>query len=173
MSSSAPRHQILPSGSELVMAVDADDELFQGDFITEFYAADHVGNERIVSYVSENLALSAYVERILEPHKPVFRCGESGCLNIITYGYPDKVEVIFPEEMSALDAQLNTVFVYDGMVNRHEEKYMFMIPFRTPRGEWEITVKAWKDGKVISKALIIWTLGEDVSILDDLRTRLR
>ncbi|MBR5248771.1 MAG: InlB B-repeat-containing protein [Lachnospiraceae bacterium] len=161
------------TGSELVMAVDANDEVFQGDFITEFYAADRVGNERIVSYVSESLALSAYVERILEPHKPVFRCVESGSLNIITYGYPDKVEVIFPEEMSALDAQLNTVFVYDGLANRHEEEYIFMIPFRTPQGEWEITVKAWKDGKVISKAPIIWTLGEDETILDDLRTRLR
>ena len=81
--------------------------------------------------------------------------------------------MIFPEEMSALDAQLNTVFVYDGLANRHEEEYIFMIPFRTPQGEWEITVKAWKDGKVISKAPIIWTLGEDETILDDLRTRLR
>lgn len=167
------RKKFEATGSELIIVADESDELFQGDFITEFYAIDQVGNEKIVSCINESFALSAYVERILEPHKPMFRCGESGCLSIITYGYPDKVEVVFPEEMSSLDAQLNTVYMYDGTVSRQEEEYIFMVPFRMPQGEWEITVKAWKDGKMISEAPIIWTLGEDVSILDDLRTRLR
>lgn len=167
------RKKFEAGGSELIIVAAESDELFQGSFITEFCAVDCVGNEKIVSCVSESFALSAYVERILEPHKPTFRCGESGCLSIITYGYADKVEVIFPEEMSSLDAQLNTVYRYDGTVSRQEEEYVFMVPLRTPLGEWEIIVKAWKDGKVISEAPMIRTLGEDVSVLDDLRTRLR
>ena len=172
-SDNGSRKEFDAAGSELVIIAGESDELFHGDFITEFHAIDQVGNEEIVSCVSESFALSAYVERILEPHKPVFRCGESGCLTITTYGYPDKVEVIFPEEMSALDAQLNTVYVYDGTVSRQEEEYLFMVPLRTPQGKLAITVKAWKDGKVVSEAPVIWTLGEDVSVLDDLRTRLR
>lgn len=167
------RKEFAASGSELVIIVEEHDALFQGEFITEFHAVDHVGNEVIVSCLSESFTLSAYVERILEPHKPVFRCGESGFLSITTYGYPDKVEVIFPEEMSSLDTQLNTVFLYDGTVSRQEEKYIFMVPLWTPRGEFKITVKAWKDGKVVNKTPVIWTLGEDVSVLDDIRTRLR
>lgn len=172
-SDNGSRKEFAATGQELVITAREDDELFQGDFITEFHATDQVGNETILSCMSESFALTAYVERILEPHKPVFRCGESGCLSITIYGYPDKVEVIFPDEMTALDPQLNTDYEYDGTINRQEEKYVFMVPLRTPKGKYEITVKAWKDEMVVSEAPVIWTLGEDESVLDDIRTRLR
>ncbi len=167
------RKEFMATGQELVMIAEEGDELFQGDFIVQFHAMDQVGNETVVSCVNERFALAAYVERILEPHKPVFRCGESGILSIIAYGYPDKVEVIFPEELTLLDPQLNIVYEYDGTVNTQEEEYIFMVPLGTPQGEFEITVRAWKDGMVINKTPVIWTLGEEESVLDDIRTRLR
>ena len=87
----------------------------------EFYAADHVGNKTVINCAREGLELIVYAERVLAPHDPVFRGGESGCLYITAYGYPDRIEVIFPEEMTALDPQLNTAFEYDGTVDRREE----------------------------------------------------
>ena len=172
-SNNGSRKEFMAVGQELVIIAEENDELFQGDFITQFHAIDQVGNETVISYLNESFALSAYVERILQPYQPVFRCGESGRLNITTYGYADKVEVLFPEEMTALDPGLNTVYEYDGTVDRQEEEYIFMVPLGTPQGEYEITVRAWKDGQVIKKTPIIWTLGEDISVLDDIRTRLR
>ncbi len=172
-SNTGSRKEFTATGQELIIIAEVSDELFQGDFIAQFHVVDQVGNETVVSCVNESFALVAYAERILEPHNPVFRCGESGRLSIAVYGYPDKVEVIFPEEMTSLDPQLNTVYEYDGTVSRQEEEYIFMVPLRTPEGEFEITVKAWKDGNVINKTPIIWALGEDESVLDDIRTRLR
>lgn len=94
-------------------------------------------------------------------------------LDITSYGYADRVEVIFPKELSDLDPELDVVFTYDGSEYRQEEQYAFMVPLRAPLGEYQITVKAWKDGKVKTAVPVIWTLGPDESVLNDLRTRLR
>ncbi len=157
----------------LIVDIREESEYFRGDFTVTFYAVDQVGNETVIHCAGEGFALTAYVERMQEPHEPIFRCGESGYLYITAYGYPDRIEVVFPKEMTALDGQLNTVFVYDGTVERQEEKYPFTVPLKVPLGEFEIEVKAWKDGETISRFPIIWLLGEEVSVLDDIRTRLR
>lgn len=167
------RRKFLVENGQLEIVIKDDDTLFQGDFTAEFHAIDQVGNESIITCIGESFALTAYVERILEPHKPIFRCGESGMLDITSYGYADRVEVIFPKELSDIDPQLDMKFTYDGTVYRQEEQYAFMVPLETPLGEYQITVKAWKDGKLKTAVPVIWTLGPDESVLDDLRTRLR
>ena len=167
------RREFTAENGKLQLVVKDDDTLFQGDFIAEFHAIDNVGNENIITCKGESFAVTAYVERILEPHKPIFRCGESGMLDITSYGYADRVEVIFPKALSDLDPELDVVFTYDGSEYRQEEQYAFMVPLRAPLGEYQITVKAWKDGKVKTAVPVIWTLGPDESVLDDLRTRLR
>lgn len=167
------RREYLGSNGKLEIVAEEDDALFQGDFVAEFHALDQVGNENIVVCNGESFALTAYVERILEPHQPVFRCGESGVIHITAYGYADKVEVIFPEELSDRDSSLNKVFGYDGSLYRQEEQYTFMVPLGTPLGEYQIIVNAWKGDKLRTASPIIWTLGADESVLDDIRTRLR
>lgn len=117
--------------------------------------------------------MKAAVERIMEPHQPIFRQGDGGCLLIEAYGYVDKVEVIFPEEMTEADAHLNTIFEYEVTQYKQTEEYLFMVPLRIPQGEYTILVKAWKDGRCKVQEPIMWTLGQEESVLDDLRTRLR
>ena len=150
-----------------------EDILFKGDFTVELYAVDRVGNENAISCYRESFAVTAYAERLPEPHEPVFRCGESGKLVITSYGYVDKVEVIFPNELTHLNPELDIVYTYDGTVYRQEEEYEFMIPLGTPLGEYTIIVNAWKDGEIKTCSPIIRTLGEEESVLKDIRTRLR
>ena len=117
--------------------------------------------------------MTGYVERLLEPHEPVFSCGESGRLIISSYGYVDRVEVTFPRELTDLNPDLNITYTYDGTAYQKEEEYEFMIPLGTPLGEYTIMVNAWKDGELKSCSPMIWTLGEEESVLKDIRTRLR
>ncbi len=169
----ATRKKYIGTDKKLIVNIAEDAELFRGDFTVEFYAADHVGNEIVINCVSEGLELIAYAERILEPHNPVFRGGESGCLYITAYGYPDRIEVTFPEEMTALDPQLNTAFEYDGMVDRQEEQYLFTVPLRAPAGEVKITVRERKGDVVVTEYPTIILLGGEETVLNDIRTRLR
>ena len=150
-----------------------EDILFQGDITVEVYAIDRVGNQNTVNCIIESFAVTAYAERLLTPHEPVFRCGESGRLVITSYEYVDKVEVIFPKELTDIDPGLNTTYSYDGTIYRKEEEYEFMVPLGTPLGEYTIVINAWKDGEQKSCYPIIWTLGEEESVLNDIRTRLR
>ena len=150
-----------------------EDTLFQGDLTVELYAVDRVGNENIISCVSDNFTVTGYVERLLEPHEPVFSCGESGRLIISSYGYVDRVEVTFPRELTDLNPDLNITYTYDGTAYQKEEEYEFMIPLGTPLSEYTIMVNAWKDGELKSCSPMIWTLGEEESVLKDIRTRLR
>lgn len=172
-SDNGSRHTIQGTGGILEIVAEEEDPLFQGDFITEFHAVDNVGNENVISCQSESFALTAFVERILEPHTPVFRCGESGRLDITAYGYPDRVEIAFPDELAELAPELNNIYEYDGLTYKQQEQYLFMIPLKAPSGEYQITVTAWKDGKVKTRTPVIWTLGEEESVLEDIRTRLR
>lgn len=157
----------------LTIPITEDNELFTGDFTVEFHAIDNVGNETIESYGSQEFALTAYIERILEPHTPVFKCGESGILYITAVGYADRVEVEFPEELTALDPDLNRRFIYKIPSYRQVEQLEFMIPLGSPMSEFQITVRACKDGTEIEQHPRISTIGIEGTVLDDIRTRLR
>lgn len=153
----------------------AEDPVFSGDFTVTAYAVDHVGNESTLQYGTTEFQLAAKIERILEPHDPLFKRGESGILTITTWGYAEKVEVIFPEKMTAWNPDLNHVYYYTDSPNyRQEETLQFMVPLRTPEnGDFEITVKAYKGDKKLEEHPSLKTLSVDGSVLDDVRTRLR
>jgi len=152
-----------------------DEPIFSGDFTVTIYATDNVGNTRTEVYGATEFALTTKVTRILEPHEPKFKTGESGILNIITYGYADRVEVIFPESMTALNPDLNTTFYYeDTPAYRQEENLQFMVPLYTPENEnLTITVRAYKEGKQLEDYPAISILGINGTVLDEFRTRLR
>jgi len=152
-----------------------DEPIFSGDFTVSIFTIDNVGNTRIEVYGATEFALTTNVTRILEPHDPKFKTGESGILNIITYGYADRVEVIFPESMTALNPDLNTTFYYeDTPAYRQEENLQFMVPLYTQENEnLTITVRAYKEGKQLEDYPAISIIGIEGSVLDEIRTRLR
>lgn len=172
-SDNGSRYSVQGTGGRLEILLEDDNALFQGDFVIEFHAVDNVGNENVINCQGESFALTAFAERILEPHTPIFRGGESGRLDITAYGYPDRVEITFPKELTDLSWDLNYTYEYDGLVYKRQEQYIFMIPLKAPAGEYQITVTAWKDGSVRTRTPVIWILGEEESILEDIRTRLR
>lgn len=149
--------------------------IFNGDFVIHIYAVDHVGNETIQEYRAAEFSLQVEISRILEPHTPVFQCGESGILTIHTYGYAEKVEVEFPAEMAALNPELNQTFSYSGQTEyKKDETLQFMIPLNTPVNEnYCIAVRAYKGDRILEKYPSLGTISVSGSILSELRTRLR
>ena len=149
--------------------------MFSGDFTVIGYAADHVGNENRICYGTTEFALESSVQRILEPQDPVFKRGESGILTFTTWGYADRVEVIFPECMSVLDPELDRVYEYtDSPGYRITEQLQFMVPLQTPENQkLEITVRAYKGDKKLEDHPTISVIGVSGNVLDELRTRLR
>ena len=111
--------------------------------------------------------------RILDPHDPVFKAGESGLLTILTTGYVDRVEVIFPEEMTELDSSLNRIYVYDTPEYIREEKLTFMVPLKVPEAVMDITVRAYKQDSSIEQHPRLATMTVKGNVLDELRTRLK
>lgn len=148
-----------------------DEPLFGGSFTVTGYAADNVGNEvREEWYVTE-FALETKIQRILSPHEPVFKRGESGILYITTWGYADYVEVEFPDFLSEYDQR----FVYTGYPEyKKEEQLRFMIPLYAPEGrDYRITVRAYKGDEQLEDHPSISAININGTILDELRTRLR
>lgn len=152
-----------------------DDPLFSGDFTAIAYAADHVGNETRLSEETTEFGLTAQIERILSPHDPVFQNGESGILRITAWGYPDYIEIEFPQEMTDQNAELNKRFEYiDSPLYCQEEQLQFMIPLYTPaNADYTVTVRAYKGEKQLEQYPELSVVEVSGTVLDDFRTRLR
>lgn len=163
----------LAENGKMNLSITEDEPLFYGDFTITVRAVDNVGNVREETYSTTEFSLTAEVTRILEPHTPAFQCGESGILTITTIGYADKVEVIFPEEMTALNPDLNRTYLYENPDYEQVESQQFMVPIYTPEGSYEIVVNAYKDGRRLHENPKLGVAEVSGSILDEIRTRLR
>ena len=161
--------------NEIRIEITEDLPLFTGDVTVIGYARDNVGNVTEMSYQLTEFALETGIERLLEPHEPVFKNGESGVLSIVTYGYADRVEIIFPEEMTSLNPALNQVIDYSDMqCYRQVSEIQFMIPLYTSENtSYEVTVRAYKGDRKLEEHPVISTMAVSGSVLDELRTRLR
>lgn len=159
----------------VTLDITEDDPLFAGDFTLTVYARDGVGNVTQESRRVTEFALETGIERILEPHAPAFKGGESGILTVITYGYADRVEIVFPEEMTALKPDLNQVIDYRWQrLYRQESKVQFMVPLYTPAGlSYKVTVRAYKEGRKLEEHPALSTMEIEGNVLDEMRTRLR
>lgn len=155
--------------------ITTDEPIFSGDFVVTAYAVDNVGNACSQSAGTTEFDLRSSIIRILEPHEPVFQCGESGMLTVTTWGYAERVEVEFPEELLALNPNLNQTFVYTNTpAYRHVEELQFMIPLQTPENtSYEITVRAYKGDRRMEDHPSLSVIGVSGTIADDVRTRLR
>ncbi len=158
-------------GGNISIDLAEDDPIFSGDFSITVTAVDNVGNKRTITHQLTELALDAEIKRILAPHEPNFKRGESGILTITTWGYMEKVEIRFPDELTALAPELNQTYVFEIPEYKHEEQQQFMIPLYVPLdGEYTITVKAYKGEKQLEAHP---TLNIEGTVLDEIRTRLR
>ncbi len=151
--------------------VTKDEPLFSGDFMVTAYASDNVGNEAKEDWYVTEFALEAEVQRILAPHDPVFKRGESGILSVTAWGYVDSVEVEFPDFLSEYNQTLDYLGYSD---YKEDEKLQFMIPLYAAEGEdYTITVRARKGDRQLELYPTIWTIQVKDSVLDEIRTRLR
>lgn len=159
----------------IVVDICEDEPIFSGDFRVTAYASDNVGNENSIVCSTLEFDLNAKIERVLEPHEPQFKRGESGCLRIVSRGYADKVEIEFPPEFVAENPELNQVYVYkEDPMYKQEESCEFMIPLYVPeRREYVITVRAYKGDRMLEAHPALAVLGVEGSVLSELRTRLR
>lgn len=121
----------------------------------------------------DDLKLTAWVERILDPHDPIFRSGESGTLFLEVSGFPDRVEVRFPRIVSEQFPEVNVDYSYEGSQFASEERIDFMVPLYTPAGEYSVVVTARRGDEILVREPLFWTLGEEESVLNEIRTRLR
>ncbi len=151
------------------------DSFFNGELIIEILAIDNVGNTTSLVYGATEFELEAKVSRILEPHEPIFKCGESGILEINAWGYVDKVEVEFPRDILEKNPDLNKTYIYyPNAMYVQQEKLQFMIPLDTPESNnYMITVRAYKGDKKLEEYPVFGTIKVEGSVVDELRTRLR
>lgn len=158
---------------KLSFSVDEKDALYQGRFTILCYTSDRVGN--MTTWVSTGLGMSinAYLERILPPHTPVFRRGESGRITVVTTGYVERVEIIFPQEMLQWDPSLNHEILFLPPLAYTENEVEFMIPQEVPDGEYEIIVTGYKAGTDLENHSESLTLRVRGSVAELIRTRLR
>ncbi|MBE5866056.1 MAG: hypothetical protein E7292_07580 [Lachnospiraceae bacterium] len=153
----------------------ADVAIFSGDFVVTAFATDNVGNVNRLCYGTTEFDLRAEIKSFFDPHEPLFKKGESGCLNITSWGYAERIEVEFPEAFTVCNPLLNHVYEYELKgAYKQEEQLVFMIPLEVPDGmDYTVTVRAYKADKMIEQHPALAVLGVNGSILDDLRTRLR
>ena len=152
-----------------------DEPIFSGDFIITLCAIDNVGNIREEVYSTTEFSLTSSITRILEPHDPIFKCGESGILNIVTYGYADYIEIEFPKAMSDINPDLNrTIYYTDTPQYYQEENIQFMVPLNTPYNtDFKITVTSYKGDKKLEDYPALSTIKVEETVTDEIRTRLR
>lgn len=164
------------AGGVIEIEITSEEPLFTGDFTVTVYACDNVGNATEISRSVTEFALDAWIERILSPHEPVFKGGESGILHVTAYGYADRVEVAFPPEIAGSREELKSiVFDYtDEQVYMQESQVQFMVPLYTPTDrEYTVKVRAFKRDRELERdpSLVMKLEGGDV--LNEFRTRLR
>ena len=78
----------------------------------------------------------------------------------------------FPQELLALNPDLDKEYVYEYPEAIKTEIYEFNIPLDTPSGSYTIEVEAWKNGRKLTERLElpVRTVG---SIIEEFRTRIR
>ncbi len=146
----------------------ADDFVFNGDFNIAIHAVDNVGNDAELLFSTCEFSLTAYITRMLEPHDPVFRRGETGILHIVTTGYVDRVEV---EAVSPF-FPTGQAFVYTQRDYLQEEAVEFFIPLDAEEKTYVFRVRAFKDGKQLQAHPKMGVMELSGTVLDDFRRKI-
>lgn len=151
-----------------------DSPMFSGDLNLTVCAADGVGNEVTLEEGVTEFGVRAEIVRMLPPHTPEFKRGESGMLQVTVWGYADRLEIQFPEEFVSEDPFLDHVFEYAVPKEKQEEEIEFMIPlYLSGSREYSVTVRAFKGDRLLERRPVFCTLSVNDTVLRELRTRLR
>ena len=147
---------------------------FSGDVMLSAYARDRVGNDRTLEHSTKEFELRTEIVRMLEPHAPIFKRGESGILKITVRGYAESLEVIFPEEFSHADDGLDRRIVYETPAEEVREEVTFMVPLELVMdGGYQVIVLAKKGSETLVGRPELCTIQVADSLLGEIRTRLR
>mgnify|MGYP003292108065 CR=1 FL=1 len=155
----------------LELNIREEDSLYVGEFYVMVYAKDRVGNESILTTQNVGVALEAYVTRVLEPHTSTFKKGESGILHISSWGYIDRLEVLFPQSLAM--GETVRVITYEIPAALKQEEISFIVPLNAIEGQQTIQIKAYKNGICLDEETGLVTIEVTGSVLDEFRTRLR
>ena len=151
--------------------INKENPLFIGEIAISALAVDRVSNVNIVGDGGLTFTLETNLYKERNPEGNVFKTGDGAILDIFTSGYVERIEVIFPEELLGVDPGLNRIFEYEHPALRQKESLKFHIPLGVTEQEYEVTVKAYKNGHVlISKPTFVVVKG---TVLNELRTRIR
>lgn len=156
---------------KMVIVLDKSNPLFVGEITISAVAVDRVGNANVIGENGLTFTLDTRLYRERNPAENVFKTGDGAVLEIETRGYVERLEVIFPEDLLRVHPELNQVYEYEFPYLNKKEVLYFNIPLGIEHKEYEVTVKAYKNGQVlISKPTMIIVEG---NVLDELRTRIR
>ena len=159
------------SEGKVIVEINKENPLFVGEVAISAIAVDRVGNANVVGEEGLSFTLETNLYKERNPEEYILKTGDGAVLDIFTSGYVERIEVIFPEELLGVDPYLNCVFEYERPALRQKESLKFHIPLGIEEQEYEVTVKAFKNGEVlISKPTFIVVEG---TVLDELRTRIR
>ena len=159
------------SEGKVTVEIKKENPLFVGEVAISAIAVDRVGNANVVGEEGLSFTLETNLYKERNPEEHILKTGDGAVLDIFTRGYVERIEVIFPEELLEVEPELNCVFEYERPALRQKESLNFHIPLGIAEQEYEVTVKAYKNGQVlISKPTFIVVEG---TVLDELRTRIR
>lgn len=164
------------------------DALRNGRLLVMVVAKDMVGNQRVLTNNSMVFDMDCKVTRCLEAldGESSFKRGESGILEIKSWGFVEQLEIIFPECFTQSHPELNQRIVYAHPAWKETEQIEFMVPLYLDginnaldkdmddsTTEYSLTVKAYKQGEYIELHPRIHLFQVGGTVLDDLRTILR
>ena len=156
---------------KILLEINKDNALFVGEIVISAVAVDRVGNANIIGEDGLTFTLETNLYKERKPEETVFKTGDSAVLEITSMGYIEKLEVIVPEELLQLISEELLVFEYPSLHLQSKETIRIPIPLGIPEKEYEIAVRAYKNGEMlVSKQTLVVVKG---SVLDELRTRIR
>ncbi len=157
---------------KISILLEEESPIFIGDLQLTIRAVDKVGNEASVQCGAEDFGVKAEVIRVLAPHTPLFKRGESGMLIVKARGYVERIEVELPDILA--EGGKYYEFCYSTPKDLVREELLFMVPLSVDvDGEYSILVKAYKGEGVLADEPRLCTLKVEDTVLGELRTRLR
>ncbi|MCD8379524.1 MAG: InlB B-repeat-containing protein [Lachnospiraceae bacterium] len=120
---------------------------------------------------ADELVLTAWIGHSRSGYSGDFKSGEGGVLYICAQGYADRIEVVFPDEFTAVFPEVNRTFQYEKPAQTQEENCSFSVPLYTAPGVYQITVRAYREDEEAAVCPVLAVSKE--SVLDELRTRIR
>lgn len=140
------------------------------DIKIQIFTEDNVGNiGELADKDVSVLNLKASIYRVLKPHEPVFFTSETGVVKVNLFGGFDRLEIIFPKELTDLNNKLNLDIKLTPKLNDSYE-YKFIVPQKAEDKDYRVHVIGHK-GNEIKEAFPIFKVDGNIARL--LKTRIR